>query len=144
MKYLILIGLTTGIFTAACAQDIEQSTVPSLVLNAFQTKFSNATDVEWEQQADLFKAEFDIGNRDHDLWLDKNGNVKKHKEEVAKADLPEAVNQKLKNDFTRYRIDGVEKIETNGKIYFLVDLDSNTGDREVLFLPDGSVQQGIN
>lgn len=143
MKHVILIILTAASFTAVRAQDIQQREVPSLVLNAFQTKFSNAVDVEWEKQMELFKVEFEIGNKDHDLWFDKNGNIKKHKEEIAKADLPEAILQKLNSDFKSYRIDDVDKIETNGKVYYLVDLDSSAGDREVIFLADGSIQQGM-
>lgn len=144
MKHLILICLAVVFFTTASAQDIRQSEVPSLVLNAFQSKFSNPTDIEWEKQGDLFKVEFEIGNKDHDLWLDQNGNIKKHKEEITRADLPEVIKQKLNSDFKSYRIDDVDKIETNGKIYFVVDLDSNAGDREVIFLADGSIQQRID
>lgn len=143
MKNLGLVFLAAGIFSVANAQDVPQVEVPSLVLNAFQSKYSNATDVEWEKQGDLYKVEFEIGNRDHDLWVDKNGNIKKHKEEVTKTELPEAVVKKLKTDFRDYRVDDVDRIETNGKVYFQIDLDSFTGDREVLFLADGSIQQGI-
>ena len=144
MKYLALILVIAGFVPAATGQDIQQSEVPSLVLNTFQSKFPNATDIDWEREADLYKVEFEIGKRDHDLWIDKNGNITKHKEEVTKTDLPAAINQKLQSDFKEYRIDDVDKIETNGKVFFLVDLDSNSGDKEVLFSPDGAVQQGLN
>lgn len=143
MKSLIFAILLAGFSSATIAQDIPQSEVPSLVLNTFQMKFPKATDVEWEREGDLFKVDFEIGSRDHDLWLDANGNIKKHKEELAKADLPKAVSRKIKNEFKEYSIDDVHKIETDGKVFFLVDLDGRGNDREVLFAADGTVQEGM-
>lgn len=142
MKRIVFAAIMMGLCTAASAQDIPQRDVPSLVLSAFQEKFSDATDVSWEKEADLYKVEFEIGNRDHDLWIDKSGNIIKHKEEFFAADLPKAVSQKIKTDFKGYRIDDVERIETNGKVIFQVELDSRSGDREVMFLQDGTVYEG--
>ena len=144
MKSLIFAMCIAGLSPVVIAQDIPQEQVPSLVLNAFQSKFSNATDVEWEKKGDLFKVEFEIGSLDHDLWIDKTGNIKKHKEEFSKTNLPEAVNQKIKTEFSGYRIDDVDKIETDGKVFYQVELDGKSDDRDVLFSSDGSVQQGVN
>jgi hypothetical protein len=140
MKHFILVVLAAALSGAATAQDIPQSEVPSLVLNAFQSKFSNATDIEWEREGELFKVDFEVGNRDHDLWIDKSGTIKKHKEEIAKADLPASVAQKIKTDFKEYTVDDVDRIETDGKVFFYVDLDSRSGDKEVTFTADGTVQ----
>ena len=144
MKSLIFAAFVAGLSPAVTAQDITQEQVPSLVLNAFQSKFSNATDVEWEKKGDLFKVDFEVGSADHDLWIDKTGSITRHKEEFSKTDLPEAVNQKIKTEFSGYRIDGVDKIETDGKVFFEVELDGKSDDRDVLFASDGSIQQKIN
>lgn len=140
MKKLIFAICLAGASTVAVAQDIRQSEVPSVVLNAFQSKFSNATDVEWEMKGDLYKVEFEIGKFDHDLWIDKNGKVVKHKEELSKSDLPAAINDKIKTEYKDYRVDDVYKIESDGKVTYEVDLDGNRGDREITFAPDGTVQ----
>lgn len=140
MKKLIFAICLAGASTVAVAQDIRQSEVPSVVLNAFQSKFSNAADVEWEMKGDLYKVEFEIGKFDHDLWIDKNGKVVKHKEELSKSDLPPAINDKIKAEYKDYRVDDVYKIESDGKVTYEVDLDGNRGDREITFAPDGTVQ----
>lgn len=127
---------------AATAQDIPQRDVPSVVLNAFQSKFTDATDLEWELKGELYKAEFEIGKRDHDVWIDKSGNIVKHKEDFPKSELPAAIRQTIEADFKGYRIDDVDKIEANGKTYFQVDLDGTTGDRDVYFTPDGKIHNG--
>mgnify|MGYP005814083851 CR=1 FL=1 len=140
MKKLIFAICLAGASTVAVAQDIRQSEVPSVVLNAFQSKFSNAADVEWEMKGDLYKVEFEIGKFDHDLWIDKNGKVVKHKEELSKSDIPPAINDKIKTEYKDYRVDDVYKIESDGKVTYEVDLDGNRGDREITFAPDGTVQ----
>lgn len=140
MKKLIFAICLAGASTVAVAQDIRQSEVPSVVLNAFQSKFSNAADVEWEMKGDLYKVEFEIGKFDHDLWIDKNGKVVKHKEELSKSDLPPAINDKIKAEYKDYRVDDVYKIESDGKVTYEVELDGNRGDREITFAPDGTVQ----
>lgn len=140
MKKLIFAICLAGASTVAVAQDIRQSEVPSVVLNAFQSKFSNAADVEWEMKGDLYKVEFEIGKFDHYLWIDKNGKVVKHKEELSKSDLPPAINDKIKAEYKDYRVDDVYKIESDGKVTYEVELDGNRGDREITFAPDGTVQ----
>ncbi|HYI78399.1 MAG TPA: PepSY-like domain-containing protein [Chryseolinea sp.] len=144
MKTFILFIFAAGYTSAACTQDIAQADIPSLVLNSFQSKFSNARDVEWERKGALFKVEFEIANRDHDLWLDEGGNIKKHKEELSETDLPAAIKQKLNSDFKEYRVDDVDKIETEGKVIFQVDLDGKSGDREEWFSADGTMQPPVN
>lgn len=140
MKTIIFAICMAGASVVATAQDISQSEVPSVVLNAFQSKFPKAVDVEWELKGDLYKVEFEIGRYDHDLWIDKNGNVKKHKEEISKSDLPAAIAEKIQTDYKEYRIDDVERIESEGKVTYKVELDGKRGDLEVYFAADGTVQ----
>jgi hypothetical protein len=130
-----------GLGSSVIAQDIPQSQVPSLVLNAFQLKYSNVTDLEWELKDDLYKAEFEIGTRDHDLWIDNAGNIKKHKEDFPKGQLPSSVRKKIASEFKDYKIDDVDKIQMDKKVLFQVDLDGPRGDREVLFTADGEIHE---
>lgn len=142
MKALIfVIGIVGGLASSAIAQDIPQSQVPSVVLNAFQSKYTNVTDLEWELKGDLYKAEFEIGKRDHDVWIDKNGTIKKHKEDFPKSQLPAAIQQKIQSEFKDYKIDDVDKIEEGGKVFYQVELDSKAGDRKVLFTADGKIEE---
>ncbi len=135
---LIIVGL--GIASLSAAQDLNQDQVPSVVLNAFQTKYPKATDVEWELKGELYEVEFDIDRKDYDVWIDKSGTIKKQKEDFPKAQLPPAVAEKLKSEFKDYQIDDVDRIEENGKVYFLIDLDGRPDDREVLFSENGTVE----
>lgn len=144
MKLIISFICAAGLISNVAAQELSKSELPSLVLNAFQEEFPKGTDTEWEQEGDLYKCEFEIGKYEHEVWIDKSGNLKKHEEEISKDDLPAAITQKLKSDFKDYSIDDVDKVDTDGKTVFRVELDRNADDREVLFSPDGSIVQGLN
>jgi len=140
---LSIIILVAGFASAAISQDISEKEVPSLVLNAFQTKYSNAGQVDWELKGDVYKAEFEIGSREHDLWIDKNGNITKHKEDFPKSELPKAITQKLQSEFKDYKIDDADKIEEGGKVTYEVDLDGTKDERKVFFTADGTVQENL-
>lgn len=141
MKIWFALVYVAGLTVAADAQDIAQSQVPSVVLNAFQGKFNNATDVEWETKGDLYKAEFEVGSRGHDVWIDKTGKITRHKEDFPKKELPQVIQQQLSTEFKSYKLDDADKIEMDGKVFYQLELDGTTEDRKVLFTADGKVQE---
>lgn len=142
MKTLIVILLgVAGLHTVAAAQDIPQSQVPAAVLNAFQTKFQNTKDLAWALKGELYKAEFEISSRKHEVWINKSGAVTRHKEDFPKSQLPEAIREKLAKDFKDYKIDDADKIEAEGKVFYQVDLDSPQGKRKLVFTADGQLQE---
>lgn len=143
MKALFSILLTAGLSVAGVAQDISPKNVPSLVLNSFQSRFTNVTDVEWEMEGELYKVEFEINSRDHDAWITKNGEIRKHKEEISNTELPNNVRHKIEADFKGYTIDEVSRIEIAEKVIFEVELDGKD-DREVLVSAEGVVQDAVD
>ncbi len=143
MKTWFALFYVAGLNLGAEAQDLPQSEVPSVVLNTFQQKFSNAADVEWEAKGDLYKAEFKIGSRGHDAWIDKSGKITKHKEDFPKKDLPQSIQQQISTDFKAYKLDDADKIEMDGKVFYQVELDGSADDRKVLFTAEGKVQENV-
>lgn len=126
-------------------QDINQSQVPSVVVNKFQQAFSKAYDVEWEMKGDLYKVEFEMGatGYDHSVWYDKSGKMVKHQEEIAKSSLPKAVLSSISTNFKGYRVDGVSKYTENGKVTYKCELDSTLEDWKVTFDENGKVLDKI-
>jgi uncharacterized membrane protein YkoI len=123
-KFLIL-GTVLGLTLATHAQDIAQNQVPSVISNQFNSQYSKATDIEWEMDGNLYNVDFEIGwNTDHEIWYNKNGEIVKHKEDIAKSDLPETVKNKLKSNFKGYSIDDLEQITDNGKVLYKIELDA--------------------
>lgn len=143
MKTLITTIFILSAIVAVRAQDIPQSQVPSVVVNALQSKFAAAKDVGWKLKGDEYKGEFKIGTRGHDVWIDKSGVIRKYKEDFPKSELPAPIKQQIEKEFSAYKIDDVDKVDTAGKITYLVDLDAAAGDtdKKVTFTPDGKVQK---
>ncbi|HEY8510432.1 MAG TPA: PepSY-like domain-containing protein [Cyclobacteriaceae bacterium] len=142
MKTLILIIFVGGI-SYATAQDVAKSDVPTEVSAALKSKFAKAKDIEWEMEGDLYKADFEVGSRDHELWIDRSGSIRRHREELSRRDLPQVISEKVKTEFQEYRIDDAHKVEDNGRILYHIDLDGPGEDREVWFAEDGTIEQGL-
>lgn len=139
LSTLILIA---SLSTEAVSQDISEKEVPSSILSVFQNKYPNAGETRWEQKDDAYKAEFEVGSREHDLWIDKNGKITKHKEDFPKSELPQAITQKIKTDFKDYKIDDADKIEEGGKVLYEIDLQGKD-ERKVFFTADGNIQENV-
>lgn len=133
----ILALSTIGVF----AQDIPQNQVPAVVVNSFQQKFPKAKGVDWELKAGLYEAEFETGlfGTDHEVWIQSNGKIVRHKEELAKNDLPKAVIAKVKKDFPDYRIEDVKKITEEQKITYAFEVKSRADEWKLVVDAQGSI-----
>ena len=87
MKAILVFMFVAGLTLYVRAQDISEPQVPAAVLSAFKGKFADVKNAEWEMKGDLYKAEFKVGSRGHDVWIDKNGTITKHKEDFPKKEL---------------------------------------------------------
>lgn len=144
MRKYFLIGMYVAgalFFNTVSAQDMNQSQVPSIVVNNFQQQFSKAYDIEWEKEVAYYKVEFELGanGRDHEVWYDAKGNMVKHKEEISKGELPKAVHTKIGSEFSGHRIDDTKKITEGSKVIYSVELKSTASEWKVLFDKDGNV-----
>lgn len=144
MRKYFLIGMyATGalFFNTVFAQDINQSQVPSIVVNNFQQKFSKAYDIEWEKEVAYYKVEFELGanGRDHEVWYDAKGNMVKHKEKISKSELPKSVHAKIGSEFNGYRVDDTKKITEGSNVVYSVELKSSSSEWKVVFDKDGNI-----
>jgi hypothetical protein len=140
MKTLLIILFSACAF-ALQAQSISPDQIPAEVRNAVKTKFPDAADLKWEAKTDQYKAEFKIGKRGHDVWLDKKGVIKKHKQDFPKSELPEVIRKKIETDFSGYKIDDADKIEENSVIFYEVDLEGPADDRKLRFTSAGEMKE---
>ena len=121
------------------AQKISEPQVPSIVLNAFQSKFPGIKETKWEVKDEVYKVQYEFQAREHDLWIDKNGTVKKHKQDFPKKELPQAIVSYINQHFKEYKIDDADKIETEGKFFYEVDIEKKPEDRRLLFSEEGAL-----
>jgi hypothetical protein len=139
--FLMGLFVLTLFANTATAQDIPQSQVPSVVVNAFQKAFPKAYDVEWERDGSYYKVEFETGliGLDHEVWYDETGKMIRHKEEISKSDLPQAVTAAINRDFAGYRVDDVEKIAEGDTVTYILELKKGYEEWKVAFDQAGNV-----
>ena len=122
-------------------KDIPASKVPVAVKDAFTNEYTNAVDVEWEKKKGNYEADFEIENIDHSAVFNKEGQLLKAKIDIEESALPAAITQKISEEYPDHIIDDSDKIETEGKTLYQVELESTFRDRKVVYTTDGEEEK---
>ena len=139
MKKIIFLAASLFYSITSFAQDIHTDEVPSVVRNSFKQQFPKAMDVEWELKDQLYKVEFEIGRKDHEAWINSTGGIVKHKQDITEGELPKEVTASISKNYKGYRIDDVERIESNKKFSYKVELKTLSKEQDVIFDQSGKV-----
>ncbi|WP_194852302.1 PepSY-like domain-containing protein [Nonlabens antarcticus] len=123
MKNLKIAVIAMFATAAVTAQDLRADQVPSDLNNSFQKEFPQATDIEWEMNAETYKVEFDMGRMDHEIWYSKDGKKIKTEMEITEAELPASIAATLKKNYNSYNIEEVEVTEENGTKTYEIELE---------------------
>ncbi|RAJ06481.1 putative PepSY-like beta-lactamase-inhibitor [Chitinophaga skermanii] len=136
MKKLIFSWIICCLAFSVYAQDIPASQVPVGVTKTFKTKFPTAGKVEWEMKGDLYEAEFKVNRVEHKAHFSKDGNLVIYKKDIRQIDLPQGVQNTLRNKYKDYKIDDVEKVVKGKNVYYQVELDGKP-DLKLVFTGNG-------
>jgi hypothetical protein len=142
MKKIILLTLALLSTLISFAQDLTNTEVPSIVLNTFKQKFPKAVDVEWELKNKVYKVEFETDRQDHEVWINGDGSIVKHKQDLKASDLPKDVTASIALNYKGYRIDDVAKVIAGAKTLYKVELKKGSNELDLFFEPDGKVVEG--
>lgn len=145
MKALLLSCTVLGISLWSCSQDLPEKDVPSVVLNAFQTRFPNTTDRDWEKRKDHYEVEFHMGPTDLDpkARFDASGNLLQFKQDIPAGELPGAVKAVLQAQYSQLKVDEAERVEKGGTAYYQVELEGKLKKMQLLFTSNGTVDNSI-
>lgn len=142
----IFFGLSffTSIFLAAPqAEDFSSIKVPEAVTAAFEAKFPNATEVEYEQEHSHFVVDFEVKGVDHEAEYQADGTLIRYKYELLLSELPQPISTTVKKDFGELVIDDAEVMVINGVSYYQLELESTTVEKELVFDQEGTLHQNI-
>lgn len=134
---ILLILLVTGSYLNA--QEVQSKNVPSIIINALQLKFPKATDVVWELENGLYKAEFEIGRQEFEVWLDHSGKLKRWKQDFDKEKLPGAVQSAIKKSFDGFAPSSVERLQEGRNVFYKMRLTKAKEKHKVLFTEHGKL-----
>lgn len=137
IQLMVVIFLGTG---SIFAQDMQESQVPSVIVNSFKTEFPKASDVEWERQGDRYSVEFEVGvSTDYEAWFTAAGKLIRYSEEIANSELPEAVKNAISSQYIGYHIDDAKKFTENNVETYSVEIEKGKEELNLIFSKDGKL-----
>lgn len=145
MKKTVFTVLALAMGLSACDDDDMRNTdIPSVVINGFTQEFSNAKDLEWDRNADMYEAEFTVNNVEFQALLNPDGTFDRYKYDFTYEALPQQVQAGIINGFQKTKIEEVVVIEILGTSYYQVEFDAEPNDSKIIFDELGQVTTGIS
>jgi len=142
MKNLILaLMLFVGI-QAIYAQDIKESQVPAVILNAYKQQFKSAKFSDWEIKSNgMYEVDFktSLTGKDHTALYTPEGKLASYKQEITAKQIPPAVRSTIDKEFKGFKIDDVDRYDQQGKVTYKVSLKNAPQEYDVVFSASGSV-----
>ena len=132
MKKLLMIMLAACLVTLQLnaqnkqdKKDVNAKDVPQAVKSAFESQFANAADVEWKMKNGSYKAKFEQNDLDHFAEFNNSGELVSHGTEVKEGEIPAAVSDAIKTNYSGSSIDDVYRVEKKGQVKYMVKLNGN-------------------
>ncbi|MBK5271841.1 MAG: PepSY-like domain-containing protein, partial [Bacteroidia bacterium] len=122
-KFIVLIAVIAISLSSNC----QSIAVPTVVKNAFETKYPDATNVKWgKESVKEYEAEFILNNNPVSANFDLDGSWVETESVIPVLALPVAVSVAISNKYSGAQITMAEKTEQPGnKILYEVTIEVN-------------------
>ena len=127
MKKMI-IAAAMFVSLSAFAKDDEK--VSPKVLNAFNTEFTNAQEVEWTATGDYYRASFDMNGVKVSAFYNADGELMGLTRNITTAQLPVSLQASLKKNYNGYWISDLFEVAKNNGTSYYATLEN--GDKKVV------------
>jgi hypothetical protein len=136
-KIILLLALLLLISGSAMAQ----ITVPQAVKSAFEAKFPNAENVKWDKEnRSEYEANFTLGVTEMSASFLRDGTWLETETTIAVDQLPQAVQDAVKQNYSTGTITGASKIEkADNSIVYETDIRIKSKTKEVIFDEKGNI-----
>jgi hypothetical protein len=134
MKKSMFIAAGLMISLAACAQNVKEADVPTVVKDAFKKSYANAKEVKWEKEGANYEAEFEVGETDQSVVYDASGHLIETEVEIKVDNLPAAVREYVSKNYKDMKIKEATKI-TDAK--GAVSYEAEIKDKDLIFDSNG-------
>lgn len=117
MKKMIL---TLAIAISSLSVFAGEANVNEKVLNAFNSEFNSAREVQWTTGANYYMASFIYNEKYVNAYYNEEGELMGLTRNITTADLPFALQANLKNDYAGYWVsDLAEVTKSEGTTYYI-------------------------
>ncbi|HZH95914.1 MAG TPA: hypothetical protein VEY06_08520 [Flavisolibacter sp.] len=98
MKF-ILFALTTLLTVGSLKSNAQDVSVSAAVINSFNATFKNASEVQWKDGGDYFKAEFNLNGQYVTAFYNANATLKAVTKNISSIQLPVTLQTNLKASY---------------------------------------------
>ncbi len=142
VKSIILI-VVLGLLSYHVMAQRKSIQVPTVVQNAFSSKYPQALLKSWKTEKDQYVASFTMGNKECQASYSSDGAWISTVTDLGLSKLPPEVLASLrKGNYASYHVDDVEYLQTPTSELYLLKVDNNSGNKPV-FENVGSVNNEV-
>lgn len=137
---LMAVMMFTGV--TVHAQSV-QADVPLPVASAFNQKFPavNFKDVDWDSQANIYKAEFSKEGKDYEVYFNSKGEwISTRMDNLKAEELPMEIKAAIsKSEYSRMELGDADVKQRPGETIYKVEIEEGLIEKKVYINQDGEV-----
>lgn len=135
MKSIILSAVViVFLVNTASAQKIKETEVPKEVVASFHKSFKDAKAKEWEKEEAKFEAEFDWNKVETSATFSADGKLLETEHEIKISELPGAVSDYVKKNYSGCKIEEAAKITTpEGVVTYEAEIKKGKEEIDLIF-----------
>ena len=135
MMTLGVVGLTS------CDKDDDHVQVSADLQAAFDSRYPNASRVDWERNGEFYEAEFMGNGYENKAWFTPDGVWVMTEYDLPFRQLPQAVLEAFAaSAYASWRVDDVDMIEKSGMdVIYVIEVESGEREYELTYLEDGTL-----
>ena len=135
MMTLGVVGLTS------CDKDDDHVQVSADLQATFDSRYPNASRVEWERNGGFYEAEFVGNGYENKAWFTPDGTWVMTEYDLPFNQLPQAVLEAFAaSTYASWRVDDVDMIEKSGmEMIYVIEVESGEQEYELTYLEDGTL-----
>jgi hypothetical protein len=135
-----IFSILIAVFLLISFSAFSQKNPPENVKKEFSQKFTTAKSVKWvSEKENEWEAEFKMDGKEMSACFDNVGKWLETETEISTNDLPEAVSNTLKNEFSEFKTDEISTVENTEMKGFEIALKNKKTEITVIIGADGIV-----
>lgn len=117
-----------------------QPPVPADVAESFNMLYPNVKEVGWTFSSEFFEACFKQKEKIVSLFFDKNGDLKKVKNEIMESDLPISAKELIAKEYSGWKLEKAASIDITGTMNYETQIQKDKNEKAIVLIFD---RQGI-
>ena len=134
-KLLIAAALFVSLGAFAGKEKVNEK-VNEKVLNAFNTEFANAQQVEWSASADYFKASFALNGQIVSAFYNTDGELMGLTRNIPSTQLPVRLQTSLKRNYDSFWVSNLFEVSNSEGTSYYITLEN--GDKKIILKSSGN------